>query len=606
MFSPARAILRKEWTLTMRSRRSVVLFYTLLLAAAGVFFLYWIEAGSRLTLASRTEFARGMFYMTMFLQYFGLSVVSPAMASAIVSSERENRTLELLTTTGLPRLGILLAKFIATIGYQIVLVLCLMPILVLVFQLGGVGADEYLVGGLIVLQAVLVYGMVGLAFSCRCRKTVTAMTGSFLTLIGFAFVIPGGIALLGAVLFDAEWVPGSYGSWFGNILWSMSGPACMVAEAESAFRSGGVGLRAVLGSSIVVNHFMFQALAFLLFAWWGWRGLVRTSAVAAASADRPIDDKSLLDARRKRFPYYLVDPLRRPQSISDRQNPVTVKDTRLGAVGRLTRLVRISYVGLISSVWLSMLFLDSSDFNNLIIFNFVTLSWLAFFVPVLAGSGLSREREEGTLDLLRVTLLTPRRIVYGKFVSGARLILVLWGSVITLPLGATLVVSLLVELSAISEFHLLHVNPSLWNIFAALPFPLAYLSLYLAVSVYCSAVMKRSLTAVLTTYAAVVLLMIFPALTALFSEVFDDPPLQFGFLSDLFEFITRSLGPVFSPWFYYMGYRAGYGTGYRSNMHYFDHWLSGFQILFHTAILAGLSYGVLELAARRVARKARD
>lgn len=606
MFSPARAILMKEWSLTMRSRRSVVLFYSLLILASAVFYLYWIEEGSRLTLASRTEFARGIFYMSLLLQYFGLSIVSPAMAASIVSSERENRTLELLTTTGLPRFGILMAKFFATVAYQIVLVICLMPILILVFQLGGVGADEYIAGALIVLQAVLVYGMIGLAFSCRSRKTVTAMLGAFLMILGFAGLIPGVIAWLGYVIFDAEWYPGQGGGWletmFGDVLWASSGPACLIAELNNLFRSGGGGASAILRSQTAMNHLLFQAMAFVLFGWWGWRGLVRRSSGAAATAEKPIDDKSVLDRRRKRFPYYLIDPLRRAQSIPDGSNPVTVKDMRLGTVGRLTRIVRISYIGMFISVWLSMLSLNSADFDNMVLINFIILSWLAFFVPVLAGSGLSREREEGTLDLLRVTLLTPRQIVYGKFASGARMILILWISMLILPLIITPVVAGVGAMGASVNAALGRGDISFTNILRALPFPLAYLSLYLAVSVFCSAVMKRSLTAILSTYALIGLLMAFPAITWVLAEIFDDPPLRFTFVSHLFEFLTKSLGPVLSPWFYYVGVNRSY----RSDEHYFNHWMSSTQIIFHTVVLVGLALGVLELAARRVARKARD
>ncbi|MBI1785494.1 ABC transporter permease subunit [Candidatus Sumerlaeota bacterium] len=178
-------IFTKELRTTLRSNKSVLFLFLILALISGVFMLFWMEQSElTMSLGGRAQFSRTIFLFIASCQFLALSLISPMMTATVITGERESKTLDLLFCTGISRMHILLAKWISAIAYQLILLVCMLPILALIFQLGGVGLDEYLAAALLIAQAVVTYGMLGAAVSSRFRRTTSSLMMSLFLVLG--------------------------------------------------------------------------------------------------------------------------------------------------------------------------------------------------------------------------------------------------------------------------------------------------------------------------------------------------------------------------------------------------------------------------------------
>ena len=69
-------------------------------------------------------------------------MIAPALASGVISSEREKQTMELLVTTPISTLGLLIAKLLGSLAYVFLLIFASVPLMSIVFAFGGVGPED--------------------------------------------------------------------------------------------------------------------------------------------------------------------------------------------------------------------------------------------------------------------------------------------------------------------------------------------------------------------------------------------------------------------------------------------------------------------------------
>lgn len=115
---------------------------------------------------------------------FGLILfVVPALTSSAISGERERQTLEILLTTTLKPIQIITGKLYASISEIILLVLSSLPILSLVFTVGGIRmVDLMTLIAVCIITAVFV-GAIGLFYSTIFKRTIPATVMTYGTLI---------------------------------------------------------------------------------------------------------------------------------------------------------------------------------------------------------------------------------------------------------------------------------------------------------------------------------------------------------------------------------------------------------------------------------------
>jgi hypothetical protein len=199
------AILTKELRWRMRGRRSFLLLtaYALLLGllALGIYsvlndhsladarwFRRWALAGERppAGLISSVSAARtGQALYGGFLGFLTALtlLLAPALASGAISTEREKQTLELLVTTPISTLGMLVAKLLASLAYVFLLILASIPLMSVVFAFGGVAPEDVLRTYLFLPVLAFGVGAIGMFLSALVGRTQVATVLAYVVVL---------------------------------------------------------------------------------------------------------------------------------------------------------------------------------------------------------------------------------------------------------------------------------------------------------------------------------------------------------------------------------------------------------------------------------------
>jgi ABC-type transport system involved in multi-copper enzyme maturation permease subunit len=200
VFGGITAIGVKELRGRMRGRRAFVVLTIHLLLVAG--FAWMITSlmeqtftggfGSAFTASA--EIGRALFVALLMLLTLIVLVLAPASTAGSISLEREKQTLDLLSTTPISSLAIVLGKLASALSWILLLLLASIPVTALVFTFGGVAPDDMARGYLVLLVTAVFYGSLGLFVSALVKRTQAATVINLVTVIaltagaGFIFV----------------------------------------------------------------------------------------------------------------------------------------------------------------------------------------------------------------------------------------------------------------------------------------------------------------------------------------------------------------------------------------------------------------------------------
>lgn len=188
-------VYKKELKTSSRSMKMamIILGYNGLLAVIGLLaFFLTFESGSHYNGINYSDILS--IYMVMAVIEFGLVLfVVPAFTSGSISGERERQTLEILLTTRLKPIQIVLGKLASSISMVLLLVVSSIPVLSIVFSIGGIGLKDMAQLVFLVLVTAVFIGSIGILFSTLFRRTVpsTVFTyGSVIMLtLGTLFIL---------------------------------------------------------------------------------------------------------------------------------------------------------------------------------------------------------------------------------------------------------------------------------------------------------------------------------------------------------------------------------------------------------------------------------
>ena len=200
VFGGMSAISVKELRGRMRGRRAFVIITIHLLLVAG--FAWMVETLMERTLTSgfggtfsaSADIGRALFVSMLILLTLIVLVLAPASTAGAISLEREKQTLDLLTTTPISSLAIVLGKLLSALSWILLLLLASIPVTALVFTFGGVGPDDMIKGYVVLLVTALFYGSVGLFVSALVKRTQAATVINLVVVIaltagtGFIFI----------------------------------------------------------------------------------------------------------------------------------------------------------------------------------------------------------------------------------------------------------------------------------------------------------------------------------------------------------------------------------------------------------------------------------
>ncbi len=502
-------ILAKELVTLLRSWKAFLFLLLLLLLTGGIFWGFWLNQAEHISIAERARFSRQMFTLISMVHLCVMGIISPIMTATAFTSERESRTLDLLYTTTLSRLHLLLGKWFSAIAWQLALVVGVLPILALSFQLGGVGSDEYIIIIILISTTVATYSMMALAVSVWTRRSVTAMFISLALVVFLAGLFTLGIAVLGEIL-QFYGLGNMRASRNGTLLNFLVYPVSPVTTyfyyLDKGYLAQGAGLSMYLTQPHFIAHMLIQASIFSLSLLAGWKGLVRGETVKLIKPKQIIDDPEALRKRRANFPFYLIDPLRRAQAITDAQQPMMVKETRVGTLNRFAMLIRLSYIGVALSVFTAFpAAFQNDDKEAMYIIGFTAVGFMLAFAPILSATSLCKEREEDTLNLLVCSPLTLKQIIWAKYLTSLKLMLIIAASTMLLPVLIYFIPNSL--------------GRALEIMLRLIPYIVSVAALYAAVGILCSALCRRSTTAIVLGYFMMGLMLFSPVLLLIIAEM---------------------------------------------------------------------------------------
>ena len=170
----------KELRGRMRGRRAFVVLTIHLLVVAG--FAWMIETitersmsgGFSGSMSASADIGRTLFSSLIFLLTLIVLVLAPASTAGAISLEREKQTLDLLTTTPISSLAIILGKLLSALSWVFLLLLASIPVTALVFTFGGVAPEDLVRAYIVLFATAIAFGSMGLFVSAFVKRTQAA------------------------------------------------------------------------------------------------------------------------------------------------------------------------------------------------------------------------------------------------------------------------------------------------------------------------------------------------------------------------------------------------------------------------------------------------
>ena len=348
--------------------------------------------------------------------FFAIWILVPLSAADCISRERREGTLGLLFLTPLRAREIVMAKAVAHGLRAMTFLLAVLPVFTIPFLLGGVSWQQASLSALINFSAICWALGAALVASAGTRSSLRSLVG--------AVVLAIGAMLTHAVVLGALSAPRIFftGNLFGfldeRLLYGMAPPGLGPTRLSAGMLRGGAWF-------IVLGGIQNALLAVLV--------LYAAMGLAAAQVRRTWREEpppQWVQTLQRTFctPVLWRNFFQRWMRRKIQHNPVGWLEQRTWT----GRLVTWTWFAIVISIY-SAIITDRNFFRG---FNGMqmTMAWLMMGSIAASASGsFRRERESGVLELLLVSPLSARRIVYGRlrglwgqFVPAVATLLLVW------------------------------------------------------------------------------------------------------------------------------------------------------------------------------------
>jgi ABC-type transport system involved in multi-copper enzyme maturation permease subunit len=196
------------------------------------------------------------------------------------------------------------------------------------------------------------------------------------------------------------------------------------------------------------------------------------------------------------FPDKLFAPAKRTDLMPDGTNPVLDKELRSEIFSQGTLMLRVVIqVSMLLSIPLmaALLFLRSDKAAYYVAY---VLTFNLLVGPVFSSGSITQERERQTLSLLLTTLLGPGKIVFAKLMAALRV--------------STVLTFLLTEQLLLAYVLLPELRNRFWTLVVYLLIIATTCMATSTIGLMCSALARRTATAMVMTYLTLLALFVFP------------------------------------------------------------------------------------------------
>lgn len=335
---------------------------------------------------------------------------SALLAAAAVAQEKDRRTLDLLLMTNLTNSELVVGKLLASMLSILMLILAGLPLLMILTLLGGVShAQVFKVFG-VTLTTALAAGSLGSTIALWREKTFQSLA---MTALALMLWLIAGEAVASGALGDA---------WRGTATTQWADAISPLRAIIAASRPS-LGDKPLLASARwlgdPVQAYMLASAASAL--------LLNLIAIVRVRVWNPTQEATpqTEDESRDRPDGAAAAPLKhaapgRAREVWD--NPILWREIRTWAYGKKVIVIRLAYAAIFAACALALrnaLAANENASNSSVLAAaaspVVPLLVLGLvLVNSLAVTSLTNERDAKALDLLLVTDLTPKEIVYGK------------------------------------------------------------------------------------------------------------------------------------------------------------------------------------------------
>jgi len=273
------------------------------------------------------------------------------------------------------------------------------PFFTACFFLGALSVREALVVYVVALASSVFFGLLGLCVSAVVSSSHTALVTTYLLIL----LLNAGPWVPHFLLQKQLWATGLVE--MIRALSPVAAMASVIAPSFAATAAWKVYLIFTVAGVGVMTLFLLTT-AYL------------TRGRPARSHGRAIDDPQELMRRKLRFPFYLIDPMRRKRNIPNWLNPIFAKEMRSKAFGGGIWIFRSAYLCFAVSILLMAavagnLVGETPDAIRVVALVF-QLGLVVLVVPSLTAGAVTQERERASLDLLRLSRIRARALLVGK------------------------------------------------------------------------------------------------------------------------------------------------------------------------------------------------
>jgi ABC-type transport system involved in multi-copper enzyme maturation permease subunit len=340
---------------------------------------------------------------------------SALLVASAVSLEKDRKTLDLLLLTNLSNTELVLGKLLAGMLSVVVVVVAAFPLLAIVALLGGVSSGQILRVQAVTLASALAAGSLGSTVALWREKTfqALAMTALLLVLwlVAWEIVAAGGAGVTLGRIRAETWAA------------AMSPWQAVQSAAQSKFTGQHAGpyyadpVYLFLAASFAICVLLNIVAIVKVRIWNPTREVQpRVDDELQRQADARQDDAATADRRTVQI--HGAGGKARP--VWD--NPILWREVRTWAYGKKILIIRLMYLVVFAACASALVGASSDDPtttpNSAIppaAKPLVTLLVVGLFMlNALAVTSLTNERDGRALDLLLVTDLSPKEIVFGK------------------------------------------------------------------------------------------------------------------------------------------------------------------------------------------------
>ena len=335
---------------------------------------------------------------------------SGLLAASEAAYEKDRRTLILLLLTNLSNCELVLGKLMASLLNVLVTLAAGLPVFFLVALLGGISHGQIARTTAVTLATVLACGSLGSMLALWREKTFQALA---MTVLALVLWLAAGEIVVSGVLGESfgglschAWAA-AFSPW--QAILEATRPYVRVSDALGPF---GSPVYLYLAWAVVFSVLINGIAIAMVRVWNPSRDIVIGTEEGARDERREVSGENVASEEG------VAAPRGRSKTRHVWDNPVIWREIRTWAYGRKILVVRLAYLVLfglaaghlywtVSGGSLAATSLVASALAPLVLLSLV-------LVNAQAVTSLTSERDVGALDLLLVTDLSPKEIVFGK------------------------------------------------------------------------------------------------------------------------------------------------------------------------------------------------